>query len=46
LGHPTEIEKFGTVVAVAGGVGTAEVLPVIKDLLKAETKSYNSRFQK
>ncbi len=38
LGHPTEIEKFGTVVAVAGGVGTAEVLPVIKDLLKAGNK--------
>ncbi|MGE4385379.1 MAG: sulfide/dihydroorotate dehydrogenase-like FAD/NAD-binding protein [Endomicrobiaceae bacterium] len=38
LGHPTEIEKIGTIVAVAGGVGTAEVLPVIKDLLKAGNK--------
>ncbi|MDD3923379.1 MAG: sulfide/dihydroorotate dehydrogenase-like FAD/NAD-binding protein [Endomicrobiia bacterium] len=38
LGQPTEIEKFGTVVAVAGGVGTAEVLPVIKDLLSAGNK--------
>lgn len=30
LGHPTEIKKHGTIVAVAGGLGTAEVLPVIK----------------
>jgi ferredoxin--NADP+ reductase len=35
LGVPTEIKKYGTVVAVAGGVGTAEVLPVIK-YLRAE----------
>lgn len=30
LGHPTEIRKAGTVVAVGGGVGVAEVLPVAK----------------
>ncbi|MCL2145050.1 MAG: sulfide/dihydroorotate dehydrogenase-like FAD/NAD-binding protein [Endomicrobia bacterium] len=35
LGHPTEIEKYGTVAAVAGGVGTAEVLPVMESLRKA-----------
>lgn len=35
LGHPTEIKNYGTVVAVAGGVGTAEVLPVIKSLKSA-----------
>ncbi|MCL2506430.1 MAG: sulfide/dihydroorotate dehydrogenase-like FAD/NAD-binding protein [Endomicrobia bacterium] len=35
LGIPTEIKKYGTVVAVAGGVGTAEVLPVI-NYLRAE----------
>ncbi|MDR1695913.1 MAG: sulfide/dihydroorotate dehydrogenase-like FAD/NAD-binding protein [Endomicrobium sp.] len=35
LGIPTEIKKYGTVAAVAGGVGTAEVLPVIK-YLRAE----------
>jgi len=30
LGHPTPIDNFGTVVCVAGGVGTAEVLPIAK----------------
>jgi ferredoxin--NADP+ reductase len=30
LGRPTEIEKFGTVVCVGGGVGIAVVHPVIK----------------
>ncbi len=38
LGHPTEIEKYGIVVAVAGGVGTAEVLPVIRALREAGNK--------
>jgi ferredoxin--NADP+ reductase len=38
LGRPTEIKKYGTVVAVAGGVGTAEVLLVIKELKKADNK--------
>jgi ferredoxin--NADP+ reductase len=32
LGCPTEIKKYGTVVAVAGGVGAAEVLYVVKEL--------------
>jgi ferredoxin--NADP+ reductase len=35
LGRPTEIKKYGTVVAVAGGVGAAEVLPVVKALKEA-----------
>lgn len=30
LGHPTQIEKFGTVVCIGGGVGIAVVHPVIK----------------
>jgi ferredoxin--NADP+ reductase len=30
LGHATEIEKFGTVVCVGGGVGIAVVHPVVK----------------
>jgi ferredoxin--NADP+ reductase len=30
LGHPTEVEKFGTVVCVGGGVGIAVVHPVVK----------------
>ena len=38
LGQPTKIKYYGTVVAVAGGVGTAEVLPVIKNLFKAGNK--------
>jgi ferredoxin--NADP+ reductase len=38
LGHPTPIEKAGTVAAIAGGVGTAEVLPVVKALRAAGNK--------
>lgn len=30
LGHPTHIEKYGTVVCVGGGIGTAPVLPIAK----------------
>jgi NAD(P)H-flavin reductase len=30
LGNPTEVEKFGTVVCVGGGVGVAVVHPVVK----------------
>jgi len=32
LGHPSEIADFGTVVMVAGGVGTAPVYPIAKAL--------------
>jgi len=35
LGHPTQIEKYGKVVCVAGGVGTAEIFPVARALQKA-----------
>ncbi|MDR1122981.1 MAG: sulfide/dihydroorotate dehydrogenase-like FAD/NAD-binding protein [Endomicrobium sp.] len=38
LGHPTVIKYYGTVVAVAGGVGVAELLPVIKGLRIAGNK--------
>ncbi|MDR1941767.1 MAG: sulfide/dihydroorotate dehydrogenase-like FAD/NAD-binding protein [Endomicrobium sp.] len=38
LGHATEIKNYGTVAAVAGGVGTAEVLPVIKALKEEGNK--------
>jgi ferredoxin--NADP+ reductase len=38
LGHPAVIKNYGTVVAVAGGVGAAELLPVIKELKKAGNK--------
>jgi len=30
LGHPTEIENFGTVVCVGGGVGIAVIHPIVK----------------
>ncbi len=30
LGHPTEVENFGTVVCVGGGVGIAVVHPIVK----------------
>jgi ferredoxin--NADP+ reductase len=32
LGHASELEKFGTVVMVAGGVGTAPVYPIARAL--------------
>jgi len=35
LGHPAPIENYGTVIAVAGGVGAAEALPVIRALREA-----------
>jgi len=35
LGHSTPIEKFGTVVCIGGGVGTAEVLPIAKAVKEA-----------
>jgi ferredoxin--NADP+ reductase len=35
LGHPTEIEDYGTVVCVAGGVGIAPMYPIARDLKAA-----------
>lgn len=35
LGQPTHIEKFGTVVCVAGGVGTAPLYPIARGLKAA-----------
>jgi ferredoxin--NADP+ reductase len=35
LGHPTEIENYGTVVCVAGGVGIAPMYPIARDLKRA-----------
>lgn len=35
LGRPTEIEKYGTVLCVGGGVGVAPVLPIAKALKEA-----------
>lgn len=38
LGKPTEIEHFGTVVIIGGGVGSAEVYPVAKALKEKNNK--------
>jgi len=38
LGVPAHIEKFGTVVCVAGGVGTAVVAPIARALKQAGNK--------
>ncbi|HEX9118158.1 MAG TPA: sulfide/dihydroorotate dehydrogenase-like FAD/NAD-binding protein [Anaerolineae bacterium] len=35
LGHPTEIENFGTVVCVGGGVGIAPLYPIARALKEA-----------
>ena len=35
LGHPTEIEKYGTVVCVGGGVGIAPLYPIARALKEA-----------
>ncbi len=35
LGNPSEIEKFGRVVVIGGGVGIAPVLPIARALKKA-----------
>jgi len=32
LGHPSEIENYGTVIMTAGGVGTAPIYPIAKAL--------------
>lgn len=38
LGKPSEIEKYGTVVCVAGGVGTPEIFPVARALKQVGNK--------
>jgi len=38
LGHPTEIQKYGTVVLVAGGVGIAPTFPIARALKEAGNK--------
>jgi ferredoxin--NADP+ reductase len=35
LGHPTEIENYGTVVCVGGGVGIAPIFPIARALKEA-----------
>ena len=38
LGQPTHIEKFGTVVCVGGGIGTAPLLPIARAMKEAGNK--------
>ncbi len=38
LGQPTEIEKFGTVVCVAGGFAIATIVPIARAMKKAGNK--------
>ncbi|MBN1621842.1 MAG: sulfide/dihydroorotate dehydrogenase-like FAD/NAD-binding protein [Endomicrobiales bacterium] len=38
LGHPTDMKKLGTVAAIGGGVGVAEILPVAKAYRDAGNK--------
>ena len=38
LGRPTEIEKYGTVLCVGGGVGIAPIFPIARDLRAAGNK--------
>ena len=38
LGVPTHVEKFGTVICAAGGVGVAPIAPVARELKKAGNK--------
>lgn len=35
LGHATEIKKYGKVIVVGGGVGAAEIFPVVRSLKEA-----------
>jgi ferredoxin--NADP+ reductase len=38
LGHPTEIENFGTVICMGGGVGIAPIFPIARALKEAGNK--------
>jgi len=38
LGHPTQIENFGTVVCVGGGIGNAPLLPITRALKDSGNK--------
>jgi ferredoxin--NADP+ reductase len=35
LGHPTEIERYGTIICVGGGVGIAPIYPIARALKEA-----------
>jgi ferredoxin--NADP+ reductase len=42
LGQPTEIAQFGSVACAAGGVGAAELLPVVRALQAAGNKVFTA----
>lgn len=39
LGHPTHIEKVGTVIGIGGGIGIAPVYPVLREFKKQGNKT-------
>jgi NAD(P)H-flavin reductase len=41
LGHPTEIEKYGTVVCIGGGIGIAPVFPISTAMKNAGNRVIN-----
>ncbi|PKL17720.1 MAG: ferredoxin-NADP reductase [Spirochaetae bacterium HGW-Spirochaetae-5] len=41
LGHPTEVEKYGTVVCIGGGIGIAPLYPISKGMKEAGNKVIN-----
>ena len=41
LGKPTEIEQFGTVVVVGGGIGTAVAYPIAKGMKEAGNRVFS-----
>ena len=41
LGKPTEIEQFGTVVVVGGGIGTAVAYPIAKGIKEAGNRVFS-----
>lgn len=41
LGHPTEIEKYGTVVCIGGGIGIAPLYPISKGMKGAGNRIVN-----
>jgi ferredoxin--NADP+ reductase len=38
LGNPTKIIKYGTIIAVAGGIGVAEIIPILQKFKKVGNK--------
>ncbi|MDR0890877.1 MAG: sulfide/dihydroorotate dehydrogenase-like FAD/NAD-binding protein [Endomicrobium sp.] len=38
LGNPTQIRLYGTIVAIAGGIGIAEIVPVLKNFKQIGNK--------